>query len=512
MQRLRNGVVVLLVAACRLDSSAAAEEKTFQQRFEVRVPARGAFGSPPRRTGEFDFVVPPAFDLVRDGPLHGAVIVNVNLGGLTEVERKVDPIERGVKITWTLKNEDTFPLGGRSAFLVVDLKGNRTGHMALSPTYNTLRRRFLESFFFQGRVAEFVDNTIPGRRVKFADQTIYLGQALMAFSTELAVLRDSGADSSDARARLATLLDAVDELDREGDAAFGGPADALNGFFVRDDIEGPADMRLGNRYAVVNSDFQDPASENASPSGDQIFGLMNGLFCVQRYSADAGLTARAKAASSRLYDYARRSSFELKLPNGEPTRRGSDVRWLASLMHGLNKATTGADLLSSSRIRIAGQDLPLNGIASFWDSPSTASSVERLAGGSIQVPLLGQDLELNSFSLHILLMALAPSEVWDQGELERAALRSNHHLSVLLYAQVHGTQPQGFDEATIRRILDACPDTGPRASLDPSTGWARDNRWVRCSNIFEPAGGNEEYNGIDWMVLHNLHQLVYAGG
>jgi len=353
--------------------------------------------------------------------------------------------------------------------------------------------------------------SVKGNKVKFADQTIYLGQALMAFSTEMAVLRDTDRDVADARARVKTLLDAVDELDRKADEAFGGQPGALNGFFARDDIEGPADGRLGSRFAVVESDWQFPEKENASPSGDQIFGLMNGLFCVQRFSGDTDLATQSRAISSRLYDYARRSFFVLKLPNGEPTRRGSDMRWLASLMHGLNRTTTGEDLFSESRIKILGEPVPITGIASFWDSPKTATSVQQLAGASIRLPVVNEELELNSFALHILLMSMAPSEVWEQREIEGLAVRANHHLSALLYAHVHGVQPQDFSEQVVQQILDACPETGPRASVDPSTGWAHDNRWVRCTSIFDPAVGNEEYNGVDWLVLHNLHELVYAG-
>jgi len=95
--------------------------------------------------------------------------------------------------------------------------------------------------------------------------------------------------------------------------------------------------------------------------------------------------------------------------------------------------------------------------------------------------------------------------------LEPLGLKCNHHLAVLYNRQTHGSIPGSVSEQAVLDILDLCPREGPRASLDAMTGWRKDNRWVRCTNIFDPGGGNEEYNGLDWMVLHNFEQLVYAG-
>ena len=50
--------------------------------------------------------------------------------------------------------------------------------MTLSQKYHTIRDRFFGSFYFEGMVAQSVDLTIPGGTITFADQTIYMGQAL----------------------------------------------------------------------------------------------------------------------------------------------------------------------------------------------------------------------------------------------------------------------------------------------------------------------------------------------
>jgi hypothetical protein len=489
--------------------------RTFQRRLEITVPAKGLFGVPPKRKAIIEFKLPASFSVLRDGGDQGAVISAVNFGGLREIDRKIEEIDNGVKLTWELKNENVFPLSGRTAFLVLELRGNRVNTMTLSEKYQKLRQRFLDRFYYQGRVAALIDNTagvppVPEGHLTFGDQMVYLGQALLAFATEIPILIDAGKDATDARTRISELLTAIEELETKASAQLGGPVTTQpNGPFVRDDITGPGDPRLGGKFTEVKSDWQKP--EDDSPSGDQIFGLMFRLYGVIRYSGDGALIARARTTSSLLYDYARRSNFNLKLPNGEPTQRGNNVQWLASLLHGLNKMITGDDLFAVSKIELvaSGPTFPLNGVASFWDSPTTADKVASLAGQSISMPGIDKPLELNSFALHILMMAIAPSEIWTQDELENVALKCNHHLAVLLYCQAHNTLPSGFDQGVIQQILELCPNTGPRASLPSTSGWGRDNRWVRCSNIFEPDGGTSLYNGVDWLLLHNFTQLVF---
>jgi hypothetical protein len=240
---------------------------------------------------------------------------------------------------------------------------------------------------------------------------------------------------------------------------------------------------------------------------------MYGLSMVVHFAGDDALSTQAKEIASRLYDYARRNRFVLRLPNGEATRRGSDMRWLASLLHGLNQDTTGQDLFDESEIELFGQRLPLTGIAALWDDPATARQIESLAGREFTIPIIGEGVELNSFALHIMLTALAPANVWSQEELEGVAQKVNHHMSTLLYCLRHpGRLPQFFSKDVVDQILEACPDPGPAKSLSPDTGWNKDNRWIRSANLGEPSnGGPEEYNGIDWLLLHNLNQLVFHG-
>jgi hypothetical protein len=486
--------------------------QTFRQRSEVHVPARSPIGASPYREETFRFVLPSEYKILRDGANFGATVTEINYGGLTERRREFRQIDNGVELVWKLANGEVFPVTGRDARIELEVQGESTLSMSFSPKYQTLRQRFFNRFFFDGLVAEYIDPSVQGGRVKFADQTIYMGQALMAMATEAGILKATGGDAADSLQRIQSILNAVNQLDEAAEPYFGENA-ALNGFFLRDNVTGPQDPRLGNRFAACDSDFQDPATENASPSGDQIFGLLYGLSTVAHYAGDDAIATQAREISSRLFDYARRNRFVLRLPNGDVTRRGSDMRWLASLLHGLNKDTTGDDLFDQSEIELLGQRMRLTGVAALWDDPATARQIENLAGREFTIPIIGETVELNSFALHIMLTALAPADVWNQEEVEGVAQKVNHHMSVLLYCLRHqGRLPQFFEKDTIDQILDSCPVTGPAKALSPGTGWNKDNRWVRSANLGEPSsGGPEEYNGIDWLLLHNLNELVFVG-
>jgi hypothetical protein len=106
-------------------------------------------------------------------------------------------------------------------------------------------------------------------------------------------------------------------------------------------------------------------------------------------------------------------------------------------------------------------------------------------------------------------MAIAPSDIWSKEEFEKAALEVNHHLGVLVYALFHGAKPDSFGLAEIQAILDKCPNNGPHSDLPVETGWQMDNRWIRCSSIGTLGDGHKSYNGVDFMILHNLAEIVF---
>jgi hypothetical protein len=483
-------------------------EQQFEHELQQHVPARGLTGASPRRTLSVDVTIPAGHSVKREAApeQHGALVVHKNLGGLDEVSLVISEIPSGVHIEWELKNPESFPVGGRTAILKVALIGVGAGGedqpvvRGFSPTYEAIRQRFFADFFYDGLVAE----RIEGSSSKFGDQTIYMGQALIWLATEAHLRQRLGQDATDTQRAIGQILAAVDQLDLDAEPLFGHPP-ALDGFISRDNITGVADPRLGGRFQEAQSDWQNP--ENAAPSGDQVFGLLYGLWFVVRLVQDDALIARVRELSDRIFVHVKDARFVLKLPDGKEVKRGGDLRWLSSLLHGLNQHITGRDRFDECRIEVFGLPVKLNAVAAFWEG--AGGQAAQLLRSEIEMPGLGKQ-SINSFAAHILLMALAPSGVWSKQEFERAALAVNHHLSVLFYSLAHDSKPDLFGYADIAAILDRCPSDGPRSDLPIETGWQQDNRWIRCSNIDEPGEGNKLYNGVDFMMLHNLAVLVFA--
>lgn len=479
-------------------------EKLFNREFVINVPANGLFGSPTSREQTFQFQVPDGFTVKRDtlSSHHGAIIVGKNLEGMEEKYIEFTVITNGVELTWKVANPHSFPLGGRTASMKVQLTGIGTKmrpHLQFSDKYQKIRQRFFDKFYFQGHVAEFIEDDY----IKFADQTIYMGQTLIFLASEIAIKCKLGQDTAPSIQKIQEILSAIEQLDQDAETLFGHSSD-LNGFIVRDNITGHDDARLLNRFARVDSDWQKP--QNATPSADQIFGLFFGFWALVNLVNDDSVVTRTREISDRIFLYVKNSKFELKLPNGDAVARGADMRWLSSLLHGLHKGITGISHFDECRIIVLGQELKLTPIAAFWDDVGN-QSVDILST-NINIPILGEQ-SINSFAVHMLLMAIAPSEVWAHNELEKAAMSANHHLAVLIYALAHNHTPEYFGFSDIQTILDKCPDNGPRSDLPVDTGWQKDNRWIRAKDIGDPGSGHKEYNGVDFLLLHNLALIVF---
>jgi hypothetical protein len=410
--------------------------------------------------------------------------------------------------------------------------------MKFTDKYLVIRKRFFDDFYYEGCIAERInaDNT----DIKFGDQTIYMGLALLVLATEIPIRKRLGLALADSVDHIFQILDNIDRLDDEAEA-FYGQSSRRDGFILRDNFKSSADPRLKGRWINLKSDGQ--SLEANSPSADQLFGILFGLWFVKRFSDNAVLVQRSEELADRIYQYAQRSRFMLKLPNGNPTHRGADMWWLSSLMHGLASSISGRDRFGDSRIDIVEllrgapggvtyipegverllrflplTEIALQGIASFWDSAGKEAAT--VLGAELDVPILPESLRLphlsglkikvKSFSTHIILMAIASTNIWSQDEFENAAIASNHHFSLLWYLLAHGVKPLKVTKRDIDIMLDACPDSGPRTGLSVSTGWQTDNRWIRCTNLDDSTEPGFRYAGLDFLMLHNINELVFG--
>ena len=85
-----------------------------------------------------------------------------------------------------------------------------------------------------------------------------------------------------------------------------------------------------------------------------------------------------------------------------------------------------------------------------------------------------------------------------------------HHFAVLTRALAHNTKPELFHFGDIEAILERCPNGGPRSDLPAEIGWKRDNRWIRSKDTDKPGKGHKAYNGVDFLMLHNLAHIVFS--
>lgn len=491
---------LFFLAVAMFASLLVAQEAVFEKEFKQEVPARG-FGAKPRRTLEQGWQIPAEFVVKREENQgqHGVVVVEKHLERMTERRLEFSLLDNGIRIVWELENPERFPATGREGRLKLKLVGIRKDipKIEFSARYQKIRQKFFEQFYFHGLVAEYVSSD----EVKFADCTIYMGHALIFLASEVKLKRQRGEDPGESLAKIREILDMIETLDREAEPLFGAES-RLDGFFIRDNIR--EEHYPGHSKKFV-SDAQNPSS--ASPSGDQIFGLLMGLWAVVHLTEDSASIQRAKEISDRIYRYAQRCNFILTLPNGEENKRGSDVRWLSSLLHGLNKDITGIDRFSKSKIEVLGIAIPLNSVASFWND--AGNNVSQWCNREVEIPGLGKKA-INSFAIHILLMAVSISDLWSEQVFENTAIQTNHQLSALLRALAHNRLPLSFGYRDIQSILDKCPENGPSGNNSPETTWHKDSRWIRCKDLQDQGSPGLDYNGVDFLMLHNLMLLVFG--
>jgi hypothetical protein len=88
----------------------------------------------------------------------------------------------------------------------------------------------------------------------------------------------------------------------------------------------------------------------------------------------------------------------------------------------------------------------------------------------------------------------------------------------LIYLVLHGdgTEPLfNLTEPLAKQLLDNAPDCGPynygtASGSDFSNDWSSSNALIWPENSGINSGWHGDFNGIDYMLLHNLYWLVYA--
>ncbi len=359
----------------------------------------------------------------------------------------------------------------------------------------------------------------PGlERMKWSDNTIWLGWYLGVLATEYHLLHNAryqeyntgnATREQENLNELYYALKALIRLDETAETSFtwnpscGVPNDR-NGFFIRDDV--PADFTDSfPGYRFVDADFVEQNYANEM-SQDQAYHVLLGLALVKKFVPDAvvvnGMNLYDEAVSQALLigEWIHRDGWLIKNPacGNKNVDRGHDATLLSK---GLNAAL---GYLSNGTVDYSADISTL--YASVWDNLKNPS------------PLLTAD------NLHMTMALAAIGEGWGPATLDHLIAHADTNkwfAYPLLYIALRDTNDVS-NYATHKPLinfwadsmLNEAPIDGPLSTYPNQNGhgYGVNNRFIRPRvNHYAGINPNEvghQWNGLDYMLLHNLRLFV----
>lgn len=384
--------------------------------------------------------------------------------------------------------------------------------------YHALRARLLAEFTVVGDgpgESQPADVRDDGEGfIKWADSTIRLGWYLGVLATEHHIYTHPelypGAAAVAPEATLDELYDALlalERLDRVADAAFPPPCSqtqALNGFFVRDDV--PAGFHAHFPPATTTySDFVDPVLTNKEMSQDQVYHLLIGLALVKEL-IPAGVSVQGRELAP----------WAVQRAEGiiEHVARDDWVIMNPACDRAVNRGEAAAGFSAGTRLAIGfitdGAYLPE--VLDVW------LDVWPQARDPAFLPYVDID------NLHMAMAIAAVGDGWGATTSEDLATLGEEPdwpLYALLHRALHGDAAAGWCrsgaaiDARARAMLDELPLGADIASPWPDGpavhGFTRSNRFMRGTDTSysgEEGSDGYRYNGLDYLLLHNLHAIA----
>jgi len=351
---------------------------------------------------------------------------------------------------------------------------------------------------------------------KWGDGTIWLGAYLEVLATEYAMFADLGLDTTETVQELHLAMGALDRLD-EGAERFYGVAAARDGYFLRDDV--PVDFMTdgGTRwrfpredgylgYECVASDIscRPPETANGSfTSQDQVIGLLHGLALVTHLVPESvvvdgqSLVEGAREKVHRMVWHLRDHGWKVTAPDGEhpPDAWGGNAIGFSNEMAKIANAICGDAF---------GVD----------DYRNLASRVE---GGAAWTGLQVIWGSTHNFNRTMALRLNAANGDWDADKTASRAVGDDKDYFAMTWALLQQGSLDGtsFSAWRIESILDSATCAGPCRGYDDcedAPGWKGENRIM---NPGDRSGSRHfpraEFNGLDYMALHNAYYLYRRG-
>lgn len=385
----------------------------------------------------------------------------------------------------------------------------------ITEKYWAYRKRLWDGFVVTGTgpgrsicAAQAITMKDGRRGLYFGDVITYHGWYVSALATEYALLKRSGAPADITLQELCYALQAVERLDllaetlyADASGRYGEPA--LNGFFVRDDIDTsykrffPGTQLIYSDYLLGQQTPARPMSDNEM-SQDQVIHLLQGLCLTYALlpedAAFNGYAPRSKAAETglRILRFMSQNNWHIQNPvTGKPLYRGPDARIFSR---------------------------PLYRVGVFLNGGAVPEGVEKPAAvSSFSWPLTQTGLIPVFFNRAMVMLLATEGNAWGGTKRTGEVLKLYDRLwdkpvfplvHRVLYRNAKPGSP-AFARRVEKLLLEA-PAGGP-ARNTPGT-WNASNRWLasrksyRQGDSFFPEAQN---TGLDYMVLHNVYRLVY---
>ena len=398
--------------------------------------------------------------------------------------------------------------------------------------------------------------------MRWGDATIHLSNYLAVLATEYKLLRLKGLPAEQTLLELHRALMAKERLDAHAPGFFDYEATdpMLDGFFIRDDV--PPDFSVTwaeeypdfAAYPSVRSDYTDWDVRLNEMSQDQVWNLIVGLSLVSRLVDDTtkyviphyyGRQSLSLADRAMLISYRIIRSLQTQICLFSPGFL--DDRLCLHYWHLYNpyfrqsvKRGSGPYLLKYGFAESGNAITDYRFGDMHWGNSHNARIWFTLAEGVQYVQRLKR--EKNIENLYHIATTATVGGVWSTAKLVRMFNRHKRfplrpdpqyeHLA-LISCLLHSDFPQILleEKGYYEWLMNQAPVNGPfnygvDYEPDPESPayyghWQEYNYEWSASNRFvwpqrRGAGTDEffhgEYNGLDYMLLHNLYELVYVHG
>lgn len=404
-----------------------------------------------------------------------------------------------------------------------------------------------------------IRNLYGGNKMHWGDGTSYLGNYIGVLATEYALLKKYGDNIGleKTKEELYYALKAYERLDyyAESTPPYNKP-NKFDGFFIRDDV--PIDFMTrstNSSHAGVNtiqdhfnrkatffghdpvnaleSDFASPDMNNKDGGQDQIINLMMGLSLVTKLVDNCPtITVNGNTLTPGHPDYIGFSTFAKKIATTMMYKIHDDG-WIMKRPDGNKVASnrggvmTLAEGLNHAFWQISGYHIGPSGThawrKAYWNAlPRTyqkygLTPVEdsRCEGGFASN---------QADNIYMICMLAALGDSWDnvlgnnktQKYLHILAKHYNWHAFYQLLWAVRLGKQVNFEytkfKDNLSEALSTVPCNGPSCfGISDNTAWNSSMRWEKswCDQTRCQEGFTGNYNGLDYMLFHNLYLLYY---